>query len=476
VAADGVVLAGESSVDEAMLTGEPIPVDKQPGARVIGGTANQNGLLRVRVTELGAATMLEQVLGLLRDAQVRKAPLQRLADRVSAVFVPAVFGVAVATCAIWLLAGGAPAQAAAASVAVLIIACPCAMGLAVPAAVLVATGRAAQLGILVRGGEALERMAAIDTVVFDKTGTLTSGHPEVVALEPAEGRTEAEMLRVFASLESASEHPLARAIVRCARERGLTLAQTGSFRALTGLGAEGVVEGKAALAGRRELLEQRGVGVSAEARPDEARTLVWLAVEGRYAGRVALADRVRPGAQAAVQALLAAGLRVILLTGDQAGAAAAVARGLGIKEVVAGVLPEGKLKLLEKLRAEGRLAAMVGDGINDAPALAAAHVGIAMATGTDVAREAAELTLMRPDLALVGTARGLAQAAVRLMRQNLFWALAYNVLAVPIAAGALYPHFGIMLSPVLASAAMALSSVSVVSNSLRLAGWRVRSD
>ncbi|MGB8259221.1 MAG: heavy metal translocating P-type ATPase [Terracidiphilus sp.] len=470
--ADGVVLSGASGVDESMLTGEPEPVDKQSGSAVIGGTTNGQGVLRVRVTALGGETMLEKVLRLLRAAQGEKAPMQRLADRVSAVFVPAVFGISLLTFAVWMIAGHDIARAAAASVAVLIIACPCAMGLAVPTAVMVATGRAAQLGILVRGGEALERMASIDTVVFDKTGTLTEGRPAVVAVTPAEGWTEEELLRVLASIEKSSEHPLGRAVVALAESRGLALRSVDDFSALAGLGAEGRVEGKLTLVGRRSLLEERGVALPAESVATAGRTTIWVAVDGRFAGCVDLSDRPRPGARAVVEQLGGAGLRVVMLTGDQESSARAIAGELGIEEVVAGVLPEGKLETLRRLRAEGRRVAMIGDGINDAPALAAAHVGVALASGTDVAREAADLTLMRGDLNLIVQARLLARASLRLMKQNLFWALAYNTVCIPVAAGVLYPAFGILLSPVIASAAMALSSVSVVSNSLRLATWR----
>lgn len=497
VPADAVVLSGASGVDESMLTGEPAPVDKQAGSAIIGGTTNGQGVLRARVTALSGETMLENVLRLLRAAQGEKAPMQRLADRVSAVFVPAVFGIALLTFAVWAFAAHDLARAAAASVAVLIIACPCAMGLAVPTAVMVATGRAAQLGILVRGGDTLERMASIDMVVFDKTGTLTEGRPEVVAAKPAEGWTEERFLQVLASVEKSSEHPLGAAVVRLAEQRGLTLLPVEGFSALAGLGAEGHIDGKRALVGRRSLLEERGVALPteevgarqdecgagahyADAQPEEGaashsaagRTTIWAAVDGRFAGSVALSDRPRPGARAAVDRLRSTGLRVLMLTGDQESSARAIARDLGIDEVVAGVLPDGKLDTLRRLRDEGRKAAMIGDGINDAPALAAAHVGIALATGTDVAREAADLTLMRPDLSLIAEARSLSASAVRLMKQNLFWALVYNALCIPIAAGVLYPAFGILLSPVAASAAMALSSVSVVSNSLRLAARR----
>lgn len=476
VPADAVVLTGASGVDESMLTGEPEPVDKQPGSAVIGGTTNGQGVLRARVTALGGETMLEKVLRLLRAAQGDKAPMQRLADRVSAVFVPVVFGLSLLTFVIWIFVGHDLARAASASVAVLIIACPCAMGLAVPTAVMVATGRAAQMGILVRSGEALERMASIDTVVFDKTGTLTEGRPEVVAITPAEGLADDEFLSVLASVEKSSEHPLGRAIVNLAEHRGLKLQPVEDFAALAGLGAEGRVAGKPTLVGRRALLAERGIALPADSSLSPSatagRTTIWVAVDGRFAGTVALSDRPRAGARAVVEQLRGAGLRVVMLTGDQESSAQAIAHELGIDEVVAGVLPEGKLETLRRFQSEGRKVAMVGDGVNDAPALAAAHVGVALAGGTDVAREAADLTLMRPDLSLILQASALARSAVRLMKQNLFWALAYNAVCIPVAAGVLYPSFGILLSPVIASAAMALSSVSVVSNSLRLAAWR----
>ena len=481
VPADAVVVEGMSSVDESMLTGEPVPVDKETGARLIGGTTNRQGLLKARITALGAETMLEQVLRLLRAAQGEKAPMQRLADRVSAVFVPAVFGIAALTFAVWMLSGQELARAAAVSVAVLIIACPCAMGLAVPTAVMVATGRAARLGILVRGGEALERMASIDMVVFDKTGTLTEGKFEVVAVEPAEGWSAEQLLRLLAALEKASEHPLGAAVVRAAESRAVgELLPVQRFQALTGMGAEGWV-GRApetpvhVVAGKRALLEARGLALPAEGvHAASGQSVIWVAAAERYAGLVALADRPRAGARAVVQRLRDAGLRVMMLSGDQESTARAVAREVGIEDVVAGMLPQGKLETLRRLQAEGRRVAMVGDGINDAPALAAAHVGVALATGTDVAREAADLTLMRPDLELLPQSRELALAAVRLMKQNLFWALVYNAVCIPIAAGVLYPSLGLLLSPVIASAAMAFSSVSVVSNSLRLAGWKPR--
>lgn len=449
LAADGVVLSGQSSVDESMLTGESLPVDKSPGDRVIGGTLNKQGLLHCRVTALGSETVLEQVLRLLRDAQGEKAPTQRLADRVSRVFVPVVIVLAVAAFAI--------SKSFATAVAVLIIACPCAMGLAVPAAIMVATGRGARLGLLFKNGEALERLNQIDTIVFDKTGTLTEGRPEVVVYLPV---VSPDPLPLLSALEHASEHPLAEAVVRYS---GQTPAKVTEFRASPGLGAEGTVDGRKVAIGKRAWLEERGIAVSlTDQHSHLGRTTIWAAVDGRFAAVLALADRPRAGAGQAVRQLQAMGYRVLMLTGDQEATARAIAAEVGITEVVAGLLPAGKLDVLRRLQAEGRRVAMVGDGINDAPALAAATVGIALASGADVAMAASDVTLMRPDLDAVGQALLLAKQTVRIMRQNLFWALFYNVIAIPSAMLGL-------LTPVVASAAMSLSSVSVVTNSLRLA-------
>jgi Cu+-exporting ATPase len=472
IPADGVVAGGESSVDESMLTGEPLPVEKSPGAQVTGGTLNLHGRLRVRVTALGAESVLERILRLLREAQAGKARLQRLADRVSAIFVPAVLAVSLLTLGVWLGWSGEPAvRGFTAAVAVLVIACPCAMGLAVPAAVLAATGRAARMGVLFRDGEAIERLASANVVVFDKTGTLTTGRHEAAAIEPAPGFTEDSMLTLLAALESASEHPLARAIVRAAEARGLSLPPVEEFRALPGLGAEGSSGGVRLLAGRRELMAERGIALPpAQGHAALGRTVVFFAVDGRYAGLLALADQPRKEAREVVRTLRRAGLRVLMLTGDNETTARAVARETGIEEVAAGVLPEGKLETIRALQAQGLQVAMVGDGINDAPALAAAGAGIAMFSGADVAAHVSGAALMRDDLWGVARARGLARATVRTMRQNLFWALIYNLIGIPVAAGVLYPAFGLLLSPVLAGAAMAFSSVSVLANSLRLAG------
>lgn len=451
LAADGIVVEGASSVDESMLTGEPLPVEKQPGARVTGGTLNVEGRLVYRAVAVGGETELERILRLLRDAQALKAPIQRLADRVSAVFVPAVVAVAALT---WLVSGSFPA-----AVAVLIVACPCAMGLAVPTAVLASTGRAAQAGILFRHGEALERLARIDLVVFDKTGTLTEGRPEVRAFLPAPGTDAAVALRLAAAVEQASEHPLARAVVRHAQQ---PLPAVEGFRAIPGQGAEGTVVGRHVLIGRRDLLAARAVRLPAPEQRSAGETELWLAIDGSFAGLFLLADRLRAGARQAVAELRAAGIRAAMLTGDGEAAARAVAREAGIDEVVAGVLPEGKLAFIEELKKQGARVAMVGDGINDAPALAAATAGIALATGADAAAAASDATLVRPELRLVPLALHLARQAVRVMRQNLFWAFFYNVIMIPAAAAG-------YLSPVLAAAAMSLSSVSVVANSLRMA-------
>ncbi|MBE0658969.1 MAG: copper-translocating P-type ATPase [Bryobacteraceae bacterium] len=468
IAADGVVTSGESSVDESMLTGEPAPVDKAPGDRVAGGTLNTYGALRYRVVAIGTETMLEQIVRLLREAQGEKPPVQRLADRISAIFVPVVVAIAILTFAVWLMAGAPPARGLAAAVAVLIIACPCAMGLAVPAAMMVAAGRGAREGILLRGGESLETLSAVDTVVFDKTGTLTTGKPAVVA---SHGLT-AEAWQALASVESMSEHPAAHAVAEYARVQGIEIRPVEGFRALAGMGVEGVVDGQSVLAGKPGLLESRGIALPEGSAPEGGASRIAVAIGGEAVGWVDIADTLRPEAATVVQSLKEMGLRVVLLTGDQQQAAEAMAREAGIGEVVTGVLPEGKLNYLRQLQAEGKRAAMVGDGVNDAPALAAADAGIAMCSGSDVAMAASGVTLMRADLRLAAAAISLSRATMKTMRRNLFWALAYNVVAIPVAAGVLYPAYGILLSPVLASLAMAFSSVSVVANSLRLAHWR----
>ncbi|AHG89478.1 heavy metal translocating P-type ATPase [Gemmatirosa kalamazoonensis] len=485
---DGVVVSGASAVDESMLTGESMPVPKAAGDRVIGGTLNATGAFRYRATTLGADSVLARIVQLMRDAQGSRAPIQALADRISAIFVPTVVAISLVTFAAWLVAlhagGASSAEAAvrafAAAVAVLIIACPCAMGLAVPTAVMVATGKGAELGVLIKGGEALQRAGDVTTVVLDKTGTVTEGAPTVTDLVPAPGETRSadELLALAASVERASEHPLADAIVRRARERGVAVAEVESFASATGRGATGVVDGTGVVVGNAALMAEWAVdvaplGADADRLAADGRTPVFLAVDGRLAAVLAVADPIRPTSRDAVARLRAMGLDVVLLTGDTERTARAVARAAGIERVVAGVLPDGKVAEVRRLQGEGRVVAMVGDGVNDAPALAQADVGVAIGTGTDVAVEAADVALMRADLHGVVHAIALSRRTMRTMRQNLFWAFAYNVVGIPVAAGVLYPALGILLSPVIASAAMAFSSVSVVSNSLRLRRARI---
>jgi Cu+-exporting ATPase len=472
---DGQVVSGSSAVDESMLTGEPLPVAKTAGDRVIGGTINRTGSFTYRVTTLGADSVLSQIVRLMRDAQGSRAPIQRLADRVSAVFVPTIIGIAVLTFVVWyVVADSAPLlRAFTASVSVLIIACPCAMGLAVPTAVMVATGRGAELGVLIKGGEALERAGTADTVVLDKTGTVTEGRPSVVAIEVRPPWTETGLLALVASLEHVSEHPLASAIVEAASSRGSALGDVESFTSVTGKGVTGVIDGRAIAVGNEALMRDWGIDVTPlEAWTDErsrrAETIVYVNVDGSLAGALAIADPVRTSSARAVNRLRQAGLDVVLLTGDVPSTAHAVARDVGIDRVIAGVLPEGKVDAVRRIQEDGHVVVMVGDGINDAPALARADVGVAMGGGTDVALEAGDIALLRADLGGVADAVTLSRRTMRAMRQNLFWAFVYNVLGVPIAAGVLYPATGVLLSPILASAAMALSSVSVVTNSLRL--------
>jgi Cu+-exporting ATPase len=468
---DGVVVEGRSAVDEAMLTGEPMPVLKTPEARVVGGTLNGTGMLAVRTTAAGASSVLAQIVRMMQDAQATRAPIQHLADRVAAVFVPAVMGVALLTVLAWLLFGGdgGAVRAFANGVAVLIIACPCAMGLAVPTAVMVATGRGAEAGVLIKGGEALQRAAEVTVVVFDKTGTLTVGRPVVTAVHPAPGLSESAVLTCAASVESHSEHPLATAIVAEARARGLDVPAPVGFRAEPGRGAEASVDGRQVLVGRPEFAGHPDAAVATAAGATE----VVVSRDGALVGTLVLEDALRPEALEALTAVRRLGLTALLLTGDQPAAARRVAAALGIDTVVAGVRPAGKRDEIARLRQAGEVVAMVGDGINDAPALAQADVGIALASGTDVAVEAADIALLRSDVRGVVRALILARATMRTMRQNLFWAFVYNVVGIPIAAGALYPAFGLLLSPVLASAAMAVSSVSVVANSLRLRALRL---
>jgi Cu+-exporting ATPase len=478
---DGAVVSGESAVDESMLTGEPLPVAKGPGDRVVGGTVNGTGAFRYRATDLGAEGVLARIVKLVRDAQGARAPIQKLADRISGIFVPVVLSLAITTFVAWFVAGGtAPAaRAFAAAVAVLVIACPCAMGLAVPTAVMVATGKGAEMGVLFKGGDALERAHAVDAVVLDKTGTITEGRPAVsdVALAPSSPVDEGRLLALAAAVERSSEHPLAAAVVAHAAARGLPALEVAAFESSTGRGARGEVEGHAVLVGSQAFLAGRGVGTAAlegvaAALAARGRTALYAAVDGALAGLVAVADPIRPTSRGAIARLRRMGLEVVMLTGDARATAEAVAREVGVERVVAGVLPEGKVAEVERLQAQGKVVVMVGDGVNDAPALARADVGVAMGSGTDVAVDAADVTLMRHDLGAVADAVALSRRAMRAMRQNLFWAFIYNAIGIPVAAGALYPALGVSLSPVLASAAMAMSSVSVVTNSLRLRRFR----
>ncbi|HEX7980162.1 MAG TPA: heavy metal translocating P-type ATPase [Gemmatimonadaceae bacterium] len=478
---DGEVVSGESAVDESMLTGESAPVAKQAGDRVIGGTINRTGALRYRATTLGADSVLAQIVRLMRDAQGSRAPIQNLADRISGVFVPVVVSIAITTFVVWFVAADlsgatAPAvRAFAAAVAVLIIACPCAMGLAVPTAVMVATGRGATAGVLIKGGEALQRAGAIDTVVLDKTGTVTEGRPTVtdVVRVASASRTDDELLTLVASLESSSEHPLADAIVRHARDRGLALAPAEHFRSVTGRGAVATVAGREVLVGNEALLAEHSIDVAplrneAARLAEQARTPVYVAIDGALAGLLAVADPIKATSRDAIATLRGRGIDVVMLTGDTQRTADAIAREAGIAHVIAGVLPEGKVDAIRKLQDERRVVAMVGDGVNDSAAIAQSDVGIAIGTGTDIAAEAADVVLMRGDLHSVTQAISLSRRTMRTMKQNLFWAFIYNVVGIPVAAGVLYPAFGLLLSPVIASAAMAFSSVSVVANSLRL--------
>jgi P-type Cu+ transporter len=481
IPADGTILHGSSNVDESMLTGEPIPVAKRAGDAVIGATLNRNGAFHFRVERVGGDTVLSRIIRLVQQAQGMRAPIQRLADRISAVFVPVVLSIAVATFVVWFDFGPAPAylHALVSAVTVLIIACPCAMGLAVPTAVMVSTGRGAELGVLIKGGEALERSEAIDTVVFDKTGTITEGHPAVESVQLAPDREcaavpdEERLLALAAAVERLSEHPLAEAIVAEAGRRGIAAPRATGFESRTGRGVVGQVDGREVAVGNAALLREVGVdptplAAAADALASQGRTPMHVSVGGRLAGLIAVADPIKGTSRAAVEGLRRLGLDTVMLTGDNPRTAARVARTTGIGRVVAELSPERKLEEIRALQAGGKVVAMVGDGLNDAPALAQADVGIAIGTGTDVAMEAGAITLMRGDPLGVVTALRLARRTMRIIRQNLFWAFIYNVIGIPIAAGALYPAFGLRLTPAIAAAAMAVSSVSVVSNSLRL--------
>jgi Cu+-exporting ATPase len=472
---DGLVVEGNSSLDESMVTGESIPVEKTPGARVIGGTVNGNGSLMMRAEHVGSETLLAQIVRLVSQAQRSRAPIQRLADRVSGYFVPGVIAIAVVTFVAWSLLGPEPrlAKALVNAVAVLIIACPCALGLATPMAIMVGTGRGARSGVLIKNAEALEVLEKVDTLVVDKTGTLTEGKPRVNVVEALGSFEQSQILRLVATLERSSEHPLGSAIVRRAEEQNLKLSDAGNFRYVPGRGVSGIVEGKSVLAGNELLLkEARITTIDLEERATALRklgqTTIFVAVEGQVAGVLGVADPIKATTPQAIHELKAEGLRIVMLTGDNQQTADAVASTLAMDEVHAEVLPERKAEIIASLQKQGRIVAMAGDGINDAPALAQAQVGIAMGTGTDVAMEAGGVTLVKGDLAGIVRARQLSRAVMRNIRQNLFFAFIYNSLGVPIAAGMLYPFFGILLSPIIAAAAMSFSSVSVITNSLRL--------
>ena len=480
VPVDGVVEEGRSSIDESMITGEPVPVEKGAGDPITGATVNGTGSLLMRAERVGKDTMLSQIVRVVAAAQRSRAPIQKLADKVSGWFVPSVVAVSLIAFAAWSLFGPPPplSHAILNAIAVLIIACPCALGLATPMSIMVGTGRGATAGVLVKNAEALELMENIDTLVVDKTGTLTLGKPKLVAVEPADGFDEGEVLRLAAALERGSEHPLAAAIVDGARERVIQLPASSDFQSHTGKGVTGTIEGRKVALGNAALVDEAGVDpASLESKADELRSqgagVMFLAVDGKLAGLLVVADPVKDGAADAVTELQRDGIRVVMLTGDNRRTAEAVARRVGIDEVMAEVLPDQKQAKVEELRRQGRRVAMAGDGINDAPALAAADVGIAMGTGTDVAMESAAITLVKGDLSGIVRARHLSRAVMRNIRQNLFFAFVFNAAGVPIAAGVLYPWFKILLSPIIAGAAMSLSSVTVIGNSLRLRGVKL---
>ncbi|KAF0136396.1 MAG: Cu2+-exporting ATPase [Xanthobacteraceae bacterium] len=479
VPVDGAVVEGRSAVDESMVTGESMPVTKEVGAAVIGGTVNQSGALVVEAKRIGRDTMLSQIVHLVAQAQRSRAPIQRLADEVSGWFVPLVIGVAVLAFAVWMVLGPEPrfAYALVAAVAVLIIACPCALGLATPMSIMVGVGRGAESGVLIKNAEALERMEKVDTIVVDKTGTLTEGKPAVTDIRLVAGFGEADALRLAAGVERLSEHPLALAIVRAAEERGLDLPAASEFDSPTGKGAMGTVEGRRVVLGAGAFLKEQGIDAdlladAAEEMRKDGATAIFMGVDGNVAAAFAIADPIKASTPDAIAALRREGIRLVMLTGDNRTTALAVAGRLGIGDVEAEVLPEQKSAVVERYKREGRVVAMAGDGVNDAPALAAADVGIAMGTGTDVAMESASVTLLKGDLTGIVRARHLSQATMRNIRQNLFFAFIYNAAGVPVAAGVLYPVFGILLSPIIAAAAMALSSVSVIVNALRLRSFK----
>jgi len=475
VPVDGRVLEGTSAVDESMVTGEPIPVEKGPGSRVTAGTVNGTGALLMQAERVGRDTLLAHIVQMVSEAQRSRAPIQRLADRVSAYFVPAVIGVAVITAVVWGVAGPEPRMAYALvnAVAVLIIACPCALGLATPMSIMVATGRGAMAGVLIKNAEALEILEKVDTLVVDKTGTLTEGKPQLTSEVTLGERSESDLLRLAASLERGSEHPLASAIVAGAQQRGFLLSTVEEFQSVTGKGVMGRVEGRRVALGNRRFMDDLGIALDglaaqAEALRAQGQTVMFVAVDGHAAGLVSVADPIKTSTPEALQMLRAAGVGIVMLTGDSRATATVIARRLGITDVEAEVLPDQKIAVIKRLQAEGRIVAMAGDGVNDAPALAQADVGIAMGTGTDVAIQSAGITLVKGDLRGIVRARRLSQATMRNIRENLFFAFIYNALGVPVAAGVLYPLTGLLLNPMIASAAMSLSSVSVIANALRL--------
>ncbi|HMH64295.1 MAG TPA: copper-translocating P-type ATPase, partial [Rhizomicrobium sp.] len=474
VPVDGTVIEGRSSVDESMVTGESMPVEKAQDAKLIGGTMNGTGGLVMRADKIGADTVLARIVHMVSQAQRSRAPIQRLADSVSAWFVPAVIAAAMAAFAAWMVWGPAPAlsYALVAAVSVVIIACPCALGLATPMSIMVGIGKGAGAGVLIKNAEALERFEKVDTLVVDKTGTLTEGRPRVVAVVPAEGFDEIGILTFGASLERSSEHPLAAAITAAAQDRNIALQEVSEFASVTGKGVTGKVGGRAVGVGTVKPLGEQGIGTDLTSRADTLRrdgaTVMFVTVDGQAAGLIAVADPIKPTTAGALGSLRANGIRIVMLTGDNRLTAQAVASKLGITDIEAEVMPEQKNAIVRRLRSEGRVVAMAGDGVNDAPALAEADVGVAMGTGTDVAMQSAGITLVKGDLTGIVRARTLSRATMRNIRQNLVLAFIYNALGVPVAAGILYPAFGILLSPVIAAAAMSLSSVSVIGNALRL--------
>jgi P-type Cu+ transporter len=475
VPVDGVVLEGTSAIDESMVTGEPIPVEKHSGDRVVGATINGTGALMMRAEKVGSETLLSRIVAMVAEAQRSRAPIQKLADTVSGYFVPIVILIALLTFAIWAVWGPEPRMAHALinAVAVLIIACPCALGLATPMSIMVATGKGATMGVLFRNAEAIEVLRKVDTLVVDKTGTLTEGKPKLVSVVASQGITESDLLRVSASLERGSEHPLAAAIIRGAEEQHVSLSTVSDFQSVTGKGVNGVVDGKRVALGNRAMMVDLGVDISGlleqgEKLRSDGQTAMFISIDGRAAGLVGVADPIKPSTPEAIRELHGEGIRIVMLTGDSKTTAHTVGGKLGIDDVIAEVLPDQKVDVVKRLQAEGRFVAMAGDGINDAPALAQAQVGIAMGTGTDVAMESAGVTLVKGDLRAIARARHLSRLTMSNIKQNLFFAFIYNAAGVPIAAGVLYPQFGLLLSPIIAAAAMSFSSVSVITNALRL--------